>query len=131
MLSGVPKGSCCPEQASAIFSPQVMLGGSWLQTLEARGCVLSQELFQQQAQEAAATQLGLKGPPSHCMAHLLRVSCGTRLEGTDWYFHHCPPRHVTLTVNFSFYLLFSPQNCIPQYTLGHWKKLGKLGKQVG
>ncbi|XP_066227401.1 protoporphyrinogen oxidase isoform X6 [Saccopteryx leptura] len=64
----------------------VMLGGSWLQTLEARGCVLSQELFQQQAQEAAATQLGLKEPPSHCLVHLHR-------------------------------------NCIPQYTLGHWKKL--------
>ncbi|XP_016065940.1 PREDICTED: protoporphyrinogen oxidase [Miniopterus natalensis] len=64
----------------------VMLGGSWLQTLEARGCVLSQELFQQRAQEAAATQLGLKEPPSHCLVHLHR-------------------------------------NCIPQYTLGHWKKL--------
>ncbi|KAM8817056.1 protoporphyrinogen oxidase isoform 7-T7 [Rhynchonycteris naso] len=64
----------------------VMLGGSWLQTLEASGCVLSQELFQKQAQEAAATQLGLKEPPSHCLVHLHR-------------------------------------NCIPQYTLGHWKKL--------
>uniref|UniRef100_F6ZU26 Protoporphyrinogen oxidase n=1 Tax=Equus caballus TaxID=9796 RepID=F6ZU26_HORSE len=48
----------------------VMLGGSWLQTLEARGSVLSRELFQQQAQEAAATQLGLKEPPSHCLVHL-------------------------------------------------------------
>ncbi|XP_039102443.1 protoporphyrinogen oxidase isoform X2 [Hyaena hyaena] len=48
----------------------VMLGGSWLQTLEARGAVLSQELLQQQAQEAAATQLGLKEPPSHCLVHL-------------------------------------------------------------
>uniref|UniRef100_A0A7N5JL02 Protoporphyrinogen oxidase n=1 Tax=Ailuropoda melanoleuca TaxID=9646 RepID=A0A7N5JL02_AILME len=50
--------------------PKVMLGGSWLQTLEARGTVLSQELFQQQAQQAAAAQLGLKGPPSHCLVHL-------------------------------------------------------------
>ncbi|XP_069336429.1 protoporphyrinogen oxidase isoform X2 [Eulemur rufifrons] len=49
---------------------QVMMGGSWLQTLEASGCVLSQELFQQQAQEAAATQLGLKKPPSYCLVHL-------------------------------------------------------------
>ncbi|VFV20407.1 protoporphyrinogen oxidase [Lynx pardinus] len=48
----------------------VMLGGSWLQTLEARGAVFSQELLQQQAQEAAATQLGLKEPPSHCLVHL-------------------------------------------------------------
>ncbi|XP_062961124.1 protoporphyrinogen oxidase isoform X4 [Cynocephalus volans] len=48
----------------------VMLGGSWLQTLETSGCALSQELFQQQAQEAAATQLGLKEPPSHCLVHL-------------------------------------------------------------
>ncbi|XP_029791622.1 protoporphyrinogen oxidase isoform X2 [Suricata suricatta] len=48
----------------------VMLGGSWLHTLEARGAVLSQELLQQQAQEAAATQLGLKEPPSHCLVHL-------------------------------------------------------------
>ncbi|XP_011507975.1 protoporphyrinogen oxidase isoform X11 [Homo sapiens] len=48
----------------------VMLGGSWLQTLEASGCVLSQELFQQRAQEAAATQLGLKEMPSHCLVHL-------------------------------------------------------------
>ncbi|ELV13283.1 Protoporphyrinogen oxidase [Tupaia chinensis] len=47
----------------------VMLGGSWLQTLAAGGA-LSQELFQQQAQEAAATQLGLKEPPSHCLVHL-------------------------------------------------------------
>ncbi|KAI2520053.1 PPOX isoform 12 [Pan troglodytes] len=50
--------------------PKVMLGGSWLQTLEASGCVLSQELFQQRAQEAAATQLGLKEMPSHCLVHL-------------------------------------------------------------
>uniref|UniRef100_A0A2K5LK92 Protoporphyrinogen oxidase n=4 Tax=Cercopithecinae TaxID=9528 RepID=A0A2K5LK92_CERAT len=50
--------------------PKVMLGGSWLQTLEASGCVLSQELFQQRAQEAAATQLGLKELPSHCLVHL-------------------------------------------------------------
>ncbi|KAK1329548.1 hypothetical protein QTO34_011753 [Cnephaeus nilssonii] len=64
----------------------VMLGGSWLQALEARGCAFSQELFQQQAQEAAATQLGLKEPPSHCLVHLHR-------------------------------------HCIPQYTLGHWRKL--------
>ncbi|XP_047695932.1 protoporphyrinogen oxidase isoform X3 [Prionailurus viverrinus] len=48
----------------------VMLGGSWLQTLEAKGAVLSPELLQQQAQEAAATQLGLKEPPSHCLVHL-------------------------------------------------------------
>ncbi|XP_042537353.1 protoporphyrinogen oxidase isoform X3 [Dipodomys spectabilis] len=48
----------------------VMLGGSWLQKLEASGYVLSQELFQQQAQEAAARQLGLKDPPSHCLVHL-------------------------------------------------------------
>lgn len=26
--------------------------------------------------------------------------------------------------------LFSPQNCIPQYTLGHWQKLGELGKRL-
>ncbi|XP_037005825.2 protoporphyrinogen oxidase isoform X4 [Artibeus jamaicensis] len=65
---------------------QVMLGGSWLQTLKARGCASSQELLQQKAQEAAATQLGLKEPPSHCLVHLHK-------------------------------------NCIPQYTLGHWKKL--------
>ncbi|XP_047405130.1 protoporphyrinogen oxidase isoform X2 [Sciurus carolinensis] len=48
----------------------VMLGGSWLQMLEASDCVLSQKLFQQQAQEAVATQLGLKEPPSHCLVHL-------------------------------------------------------------
>uniref|UniRef100_A0A8C5VXE7 Protoporphyrinogen oxidase n=1 Tax=Microcebus murinus TaxID=30608 RepID=A0A8C5VXE7_MICMU len=48
----------------------VMMGGSWLQTLEASGCVLSQELFQHQAQKAAATQLGLKEPPSYCLVHL-------------------------------------------------------------
>lgn len=48
----------------------VMLGGSWLQTLEAKGSVLSRELFQEQAQRAAAAQLGLKEPPSHCLVHL-------------------------------------------------------------
>ncbi|KAF6075528.1 protoporphyrinogen oxidase [Phyllostomus discolor] len=64
----------------------VMLGGSWLQTLKARGCASPQELLQQKAQEAVATQLGLKEPPSHCLVHLHK-------------------------------------NCIPQYTLGHWKKL--------
>nr|XP_020029949.1 protoporphyrinogen oxidase isoform X3 [Castor canadensis] len=56
------RGACLPVQ--------VMLGGSWLQTLEASGHVLSQELFQQQAQEAVATQLGLKESPSHCLVHL-------------------------------------------------------------
>lgn len=48
----------------------VMLGGYWLQKLKAAGHQLSPELFQQQAQEAAATQLGLKEPPSHCLVHL-------------------------------------------------------------
>jgi len=71
----------------------VMLGGSWLHTLEARGSVLPQELFRQQAQQAAATQLGLKEPPTHCLVHLHK-------------------------------------NCIPQYTLGHWQKLGELGKRL-
>ncbi|KAF6293513.1 protoporphyrinogen oxidase [Rhinolophus ferrumequinum] len=64
----------------------VMLGGSWFQTLEAKGSAVSQEALRRQAQEAAATQLGLKEPPSHCLVHTHR-------------------------------------NCIPQYTLGHWKKL--------
>uniref|UniRef100_A0A8C6AWY8 Protoporphyrinogen oxidase n=1 Tax=Monodon monoceros TaxID=40151 RepID=A0A8C6AWY8_MONMO len=50
--------------------PKVMLGGSWLRTLEARGSVLSEELFQKEAEKAAATQLGLKEPPSHCLVHL-------------------------------------------------------------
>ncbi|XP_069336431.1 protoporphyrinogen oxidase isoform X4 [Eulemur rufifrons] len=61
-----------PEQdgSSPDLRVTVMMGGSWLQTLEASGCVLSQELFQQQAQEAAATQLGLKKPPSYCLVHL-------------------------------------------------------------
>ncbi|XP_041499436.1 protoporphyrinogen oxidase-like isoform X2 [Microtus oregoni] len=49
---------------------QVMLGGYWLQKLEANGHELSPELLRQQAQEAVATQLGLKEPPSHCLVHL-------------------------------------------------------------
>lgn len=53
-----------------------MLGGSWLHTLEARGHALSQELFLQQAQEAVATQLGLKEQPSHFLVHLHKVSWG-------------------------------------------------------
>ncbi|XP_027274816.1 protoporphyrinogen oxidase isoform X4 [Cricetulus griseus] len=48
----------------------VMLGGYWLQKLEANGCELSPELFKQQAQEAVATHLGLKKQPSHCLVHL-------------------------------------------------------------
>ncbi|XP_040595307.1 protoporphyrinogen oxidase isoform X3 [Mesocricetus auratus] len=48
----------------------VMLGGYWLQKLEANGHQLSPELFKQQAQEAVATHLGLKERPSHCLAHL-------------------------------------------------------------
>ncbi|XP_004716590.1 protoporphyrinogen oxidase isoform X1 [Echinops telfairi] len=64
----------------------VMLGGSWLQMQEAGGQGLSEQLFQQQAENAVATQLGLKESPSHCLVHLHK-------------------------------------NCIPQYTLGHWKKL--------
>ncbi|XP_075856426.1 protoporphyrinogen oxidase isoform X3 [Microcebus murinus] len=61
-----------PEQngSSSDLRVTVMMGGSWLQTLEASGCVLSQELFQHQAQKAAATQLGLKEPPSYCLVHL-------------------------------------------------------------
>ncbi|XP_030157870.1 protoporphyrinogen oxidase isoform X3 [Lynx canadensis] len=63
----------------------VMLGGSWLQTLEARGAVFSQELLQQQAQEAAATQLGLKEPPSHCLVHLHK-----RQLRNSWLRRGCP-----------------------------------------
>lgn len=51
-----------------------MLGGAWLQTLKAGDCASSQELLQQKAQEAAATQLGLKETPSHCLVHLHKVS---------------------------------------------------------
>lgn len=50
------------------------MGGYWLQKLKADGHQLSPELFQQAAQEAAATQLGLKEPPSHCLVHLHKVS---------------------------------------------------------
>ncbi|GAB1285699.1 Protoporphyrinogen oxidase [Apodemus speciosus] len=64
----------------------VMLGGYWIQKLKSDGHQLSPELFQQAAQEAAATQLGLREPPSHCLVHV-------------------------------------HENCIPQYTLGHWQKL--------
>ncbi|XP_044527899.1 protoporphyrinogen oxidase isoform X2 [Gracilinanus agilis] len=49
---------------------QVMLGGSWLQALEDGGQTLPQELFQQQAQEAVATQLGLKKSPSQSLVSL-------------------------------------------------------------
>ncbi|XP_026904197.1 protoporphyrinogen oxidase isoform X4 [Acinonyx jubatus] len=63
----------------------VMLGGSWLQTLVARGAVLSPELLQQQAQEAAATQLGLKEPPSHCLVHLHK-----RQLRNSWLLRGCP-----------------------------------------
>ncbi|XP_005400314.1 PREDICTED: protoporphyrinogen oxidase [Chinchilla lanigera] len=61
-----------PEQdgSSPGLRVTVMLGGSWLHTLEASGCALSQELFLQQAQDAVATQLGLKEQPSHCLVHL-------------------------------------------------------------
>lgn len=61
-----------PEQDGSTPSIRVtvMLGGSWLHMLEASGCALSQELFLQQAQEAVATQLGLKEQPSHCLVHL-------------------------------------------------------------
>nr|XP_042114522.1 protoporphyrinogen oxidase isoform X5 [Peromyscus maniculatus bairdii] len=48
----------------------VMLGGYWLERLEADGHDLSPELFQQQAQEAAATHLGLRERPSYCLVHL-------------------------------------------------------------
>ncbi|XP_068820631.1 protoporphyrinogen oxidase isoform X2 [Capricornis sumatraensis] len=65
-----------PEQDGSLpgLRLTVMLGGSWLQTLEARGCVLSQELLQQEAEKAAATQLGLNEPPSHCLVHLHKNS---------------------------------------------------------
>lgn len=51
-----------------------MLGGYWLERLEADGHDLSPELFQQQAQEAAATHLGLRERPSYCLVHLHKVS---------------------------------------------------------
>ncbi|XP_021537561.1 protoporphyrinogen oxidase isoform X3 [Neomonachus schauinslandi] len=63
----------------------VMLGGSWLHTLEARGSVLPQELFRQQAQQAAATQLGLKEPPTHCLVHLHK-----RQRPSSWLLGGCP-----------------------------------------
>ncbi|XP_033621583.1 protoporphyrinogen oxidase isoform X5 [Fukomys damarensis] len=61
-----------PEQdgSSPGLRVTVMLGGSWLYTMEAGGRALSQELFLQQAQEAVATHLGLKEQPSHGLVHL-------------------------------------------------------------
>ncbi|XP_044527900.1 protoporphyrinogen oxidase isoform X3 [Gracilinanus agilis] len=61
-----------PEQDGTPSSLRVtvMLGGSWLQALEDGGQTLPQELFQQQAQEAVATQLGLKKSPSQSLVSL-------------------------------------------------------------
>lgn len=74
-----------PEQDGSLpgLRVTVMLGGSWMPS---GGPAPSKEQLQQQAQEAASQQLGLRGPPSHCLVHL-------------------------------------HSDCIPQYTLGHWKKL--------
>ncbi|KAM9001591.1 protoporphyrinogen oxidase [Sarcophilus harrisii] len=61
-----------PEQDGSPGSLRVtvMLGGAWLQALESGGQKLSQELFQQQAQKAVATQLGLKKPPTQSLVSL-------------------------------------------------------------
>lgn len=96
-----------------------MLGGSWLRELEASGRVLSQELFQQQAQEAAATQLGLKEPPSHCLVHLLKVSW----PGTGMLVTSCQPRPGTSVINFPLYPLLFPELHPSVYT----RTLAKTG----
>ncbi len=61
-----------PEQdgSPASLRVTVMLGGSWLQALEDGEQTLAQELFQQAAQEAVATQLGLRKPPSQSLVSL-------------------------------------------------------------
>ncbi|XP_074044243.1 protoporphyrinogen oxidase isoform X1 [Macrotis lagotis] len=61
-----------PEQDGCHSSLRVtvMLGGAWLQALEDAGHELPQKLFQQEAQEAVATQLGLKEPPTQSLVSL-------------------------------------------------------------
>lgn len=103
-----------------------MLGGSWLQTLEARGSVLSQELFQQRAQQAAAAQLGLKEPPSHCLVHLHKVSEEVRsapAEGRDGVSVAISSSLAISNQNLPVSPLLSPELHPPVYT----RPLAKTG----
>uniref|UniRef100_A0A7N4PZL7 Protoporphyrinogen oxidase n=1 Tax=Sarcophilus harrisii TaxID=9305 RepID=A0A7N4PZL7_SARHA len=65
-----PRGIRPAGELGARTLLMVMLGGAWLQALESGGQKLSQELFQQQAQKAVATQLGLKKPPTQSLVSL-------------------------------------------------------------
>uniref|UniRef100_A0A4X2LMZ7 Protoporphyrinogen oxidase n=1 Tax=Vombatus ursinus TaxID=29139 RepID=A0A4X2LMZ7_VOMUR len=67
---GISGLAACYHLSRAPWPPKVMLGGAWLQALEDGGQKLPEELFQQQAQEAAATQLGLKTPPTQSLVSL-------------------------------------------------------------
>uniref|UniRef100_A0A7N4UZU2 Protoporphyrinogen oxidase n=1 Tax=Sarcophilus harrisii TaxID=9305 RepID=A0A7N4UZU2_SARHA len=67
---GISGLAACYYLIRAPQPPKVMLGGAWLQALESGGQKLSQELFQQQAQKAVATQLGLKKPPTQSLVSL-------------------------------------------------------------
>uniref|UniRef100_A0A5F8G7H0 Protoporphyrinogen oxidase n=1 Tax=Monodelphis domestica TaxID=13616 RepID=A0A5F8G7H0_MONDO len=65
-----PRGIRPAGELGARTLLMVMLGGSWLQALEDGEQTLAQELFQQAAQEAVATQLGLRKPPSQSLVSL-------------------------------------------------------------
>uniref|UniRef100_A0A5F8H5M7 Protoporphyrinogen oxidase n=1 Tax=Monodelphis domestica TaxID=13616 RepID=A0A5F8H5M7_MONDO len=67
---GISGLAACYHLIRAPRPPKVMLGGSWLQALEDGEQTLAQELFQQAAQEAVATQLGLRKPPSQSLVSL-------------------------------------------------------------
>uniref|UniRef100_A0A6I8P711 Amine oxidase domain-containing protein n=1 Tax=Ornithorhynchus anatinus TaxID=9258 RepID=A0A6I8P711_ORNAN len=72
---GISGLAACYHLSRVPRPPKVMLGGSWLQGLEAeagRGGEVAPARLLRRAREAVAAQLGLEEPPARSLVHLHR-----------------------------------------------------------
>lgn len=101
-----------------------MLGGAWFGQSFGDPVAVAPALLLQRAQVAVREQLGLEPAPTRSIVKVHQVGDGTAGQqglGGSWGGSHRAHRLLPPV----------PQACIPQYTLGHWQRIGKRGPGPG
>lgn len=99
-----------------------MLGGAWFRQSFGDPAAAAPELLLSRARAAVSDHLGLAGTPARAIVRVQQV--GDASEGAVG--ARGGPTGLTCVPPPPL-----PQDCIPQYTLGHWERLGKRGAGGG
>lgn len=95
-----------------------MLGGAWFTQAFGDPAAVTPATLLQRAQAAAQEQLGLAVAPARSIVRVQQVGDGVWGSwGVSGGVPGGPGAHQLLLL----------QACIPQYTLGHWQRMGKAG----